>query len=135
MDENYKSLDERLIAMDNKMTAMAEHMQETDERVTKLEVTRPYIEKLLEDVAVSNKELGKSINGLQTFIGEMNVKIDSQGDKIEGLSRHIDSVDKKLQTIDEQGKFNIREFFKAKLPWIIALLGIGMAFAGQYFKF
>lgn len=135
MEEVFKSLDERVIALDNKITAMAEHLDETDRRVVKLESTRPYLEKILEDVAKSNKELSASMNGLQTFINDMNNKIDAQGHKIDTLSTRVDSMDNKIKTIDEQGKFNIREFFKKYLPWIICLLGLGIAYASKWMKF
>ena len=113
---------------------VADKVSELENRVTALEVSKPYMEKILEEVVTSNKELSKAIGSLQKFIGDMNAKIDNQGQKIEDLSAHIDSVDKKINIVEEKGKFDMIDWLKKNWPWILIVLGFGGHYVSQYVK-
>ena len=47
----------------------------------------------------------------------------------------IASLDKKVEAIEEKGKFDFIGYIKLNLPWVICILGLGVAYASNYFKF
>ena len=115
-----------------------------DERVTKMESTRPYLENLIERNVASNEKLADAIQQMQIAITEMNGKIDSQGESLSDMkkemsgkrtSARLEQVDKQIDSIKEKGKFDITAWIKQNFPWLIIIVGGAIAYFGQFFKF
>lgn len=107
---------------------LSEKVNDLEHRVTALEVSKPYMEEILKEVAESNKVLGNAIGGLQGVVNNLSSKIDAQGKK-------IDKLDEKVETIEDEHRFNIAEWVKKNWPWIVVVIGVGGLYASQYVKF
>lgn len=117
-----------------------------DERVTKMESTRPYLENLVERSVASNEKLADAIQQMQIAITEMNEKIDFQGESLSDMKKEmeesgkrtsvrLEQVDKQIDSIKEKGKFDITAWIKQNFPWLIIIVGGAIAYFGQFFKF
>lgn len=116
------------------------------ERVAELQSTRPFLRELVERNVASNEKLGETLHEVQISMAHMNEKMDIQAKAFEDLKAEmgeankktndkIASLDKKVEAIEEKGKFDFVEYIKSNLPWIICILGLGMAYVSQHFKF
>ena len=47
----------------------------------------------------------------------------------------VNTLKDKIETIDDKGKFDIREFFKKYFPWIVVVIGIGVYAVSNFVKF
>ena len=47
----------------------------------------------------------------------------------------LSTVESKVTTLEEAGKFDIRAYLKHNFPWVIVVLGTGVLYVSQYVKF
>ena len=47
----------------------------------------------------------------------------------------LSTVESKVTTLEEAGKFDIRAYLKHNFPWIVVVLGMGVLYVSQYVKF
>lgn len=77
---------------------------------------------------------------------KLNDKMDEQAKKIKEIKADFESANKataaklttvetKVATLEEKGKFDIWGYLKVNFPWIIAILGMGVLYASQFVKF
>ena len=134
-----------------------ERINDISTRLTRVETTQPMLQELMERNIASNERLGETLHEMQTSMALMNSKMDSQTDAFnermdaqaeafEGLKRDMEeagrkteegfqAVNDRVQGIEDKGKFDIYDYIKSKLPWIIVLLGAGSLVLSEYFKF
>lgn len=115
-------------------------------RMTSIESTRPYLQDLIERNISSQEKLSETMCSIQQAIIEMNTKIDTHGVKIQNIQedfekmRHnsaeqLETVKKKVNHLEDKGKFDMILFFRQYFPWIIVVLGLGISLLSQTVKF
>lgn len=105
-----------------------------DERVTRLESTRPYLEKLIERNIDSNEKLSNALSDMQGFMKSMNTKIDMQSDTIKEIKSDVIELDNKIARVEEKGKFDMMDYIRKNLPLIIVALSGFALYASAYVK-
>ena len=116
------------------------------ERVTEIEVTRPFLQEMIDRNIASNERLAETLNDVRLTMAHMNDKMDEQSATIKTMKKEfeesnrktnerIGEVNIKIESLEEKGKFDIISMLKVNFPWIVIILGLGIAYASQYFKF
>ena len=117
-----------------------------DQRITKIEATQPFLTELLEKNVKTNERLAETLQEIQISMVTMNSKIDSQAQALENMKHdfedagkktddRINSVAKKIEKIDGEGQFNIREFLKKNFLWLAITLGLSVAYLSTFISF
>lgn len=123
-----------------------DRLDEHDRRITVLESTRPFLQDLTERSIKSYDALSKTMQDVQLSMVKMNDKMDTQAESLRNLqdnmfagnkamSEKITIIENRVANIDEEGKFNIRTWFKTNWPWVLIVMGLGIMVASQYVKF
>ena len=123
-----------------------DRLDEHDRRITVLESTRPFLQELTERSIKSYDALSKTMQDVQLSMVKMNDKMDTQAESLRNLqdnmsagnkamSEKITIIENRVANIDEEGKFNIRTWFKTNWPWVLIVMGLGIMVASQYVKF
>lgn len=114
--------------------------------VSGLTATREFFKDMIERNIESNEKLSTTLLEVEKSMVSMNEKMDTQTKTIESMkvemeannkqvNERISNVKHQLDTVDNEGKFNIRTFAQKYLPWIIVALGVGIYVASTVVKF
>ena len=117
-----------------------------DQRVTKIEATQPFLTEILEKNVKTNERLAETLQEIRVSMVSMNDKIDAQATAIENMKHDLDEADKKtderiksvvqkVETINLEGQFNIREFLKKNFIWLAITVGLGVAYLSTFISF
>ena len=117
-----------------------------DQRVTKIEATQPFLTEILEKNVKTNERLAETLHEIRLSMVSMNDKIDAQATAIENMKHDLDEADKKtderiksvvqkVETINLEGQFNIREFLKKNFIWLAITVGLGVAYFSTFISF
>ena len=117
-----------------------------DQRVTKIEATQPFLTEILEKNVKTNERLAETLHEIRLSMVSMNDKIDAQATAIENMKHDFDEADKKtderiksvvqkVETINLEGQFNIREFWKKNFIWLAITVGLGVAYLSTFISF
>ncbi len=117
-----------------------------DQRVTKIEATQPFLTEILEKNVETNERLAETLHEIRLSMVTMNDKIDAQATAIENMKHDFDEADKKtderiksvvqkVETINLEGQFNIREFLKKNFIWLAITVGLGVAYLSTFISF
>ena len=117
-----------------------------DQRVTKIEATQPFLTEILEKNVKTNERLAETLHEIRISMVSMNDKIDAQATAIENMKHDFDEADKKtderiksvvqkVETINLEGQFNIREFLKKNFIWLAITVGLGVAYLSTFISF
>lgn len=117
-----------------------------DQRVTKIEATQPFLTEILEKNVETNERLAETLQEIRLSMVSMNDKIDAQATAIENMKHDFDEADKKtderiksvvqkVETINLEGQFNIREFLKKNFIWLAITVGLGVAYLSTFISF
>lgn len=117
-----------------------------DQRVTKIEATQPFLTEILEKNVETNERLAETLHEIRLSMVSMNDKIDAQATAIENMKHDFDEADKKtderiksvvqkVETINLEGQFNIREFLKKNFIWLAITVGLGVAYLSTFISF
>lgn len=117
-----------------------------DQRVTKIEATQPFLTEILEKNVKTNERLAETLQEIRLSMVSMNDKIDAQATAIENMKHDFDEADKKtderiksvvqkVETINLEGQFNIREFLKKNFIWLAITVGLGVAYLSTFISF
>lgn len=121
-------------------------LDDHDHRITQLESTRPFLQDLIQRSVKSNEVLTQTMQDVQMSMVKLNDKMDEQAREMKEMKADFEAANKttasklnaveiKVMTLDDAGKFNIREYLKHNFPWIVCILGMGVLYASQYVKF
>lgn len=121
-------------------------VENLDQRVTKIEATQPFLTEILEKNVATNERLAETLQDIQLSMVTMNSKIDSQAQALENMKHDFDeagkktderinSVMQKVETVNLEGQFNIREFIKKNFIWLALVLGLGIAYLSSFVSF
>ena len=117
-----------------------------DQRVTKIEATQPFLTEILEKNVTTNERLAETLQEIRLSMVSMNDKIDAQATAIENMKHDFDEADKKtderiksvvqkVEAINLEGQFNIREFLKKNFIWLAITVGLGVAYLSTFISF
>ena len=117
-----------------------------DQRVTKIEATQPFLTEILEKNVKTNERLAETLHEIRLSMVTMNDKIDAQATAIENMKHDLDEADKKtderiksvvqkVEAINLEGQFNIREFLKKNFIWLAITVGLGVAYLSTFISF
>ena len=117
-----------------------------DQRVTKIEATQPFLTEILEKNVETNERLAETLHEIRLSMVSMNDKIDALATAIENMKHDFDEADKKtderiksvvqkVETINLEGQFNIREFLKKNFIWLAITVGLGVAYLSTFINF
>ena len=117
-----------------------------DQRVTKIEATQPFLTEILEKNVKTNERLAETLHEIRLSMVSMNDKIDAQATAIENMKHDFDEADKKtderiksvvqkVEAINLEGQFNIREFLKKNFIWLAITVGLGVAYFSTFISF
>ena len=117
-----------------------------DQRVTKIEATQPFLTEILEKNVKTNERLAETLHEIRLSMVSMNDKIDAQATAIENMKHDLDEADKKtderiksvvqkVETINLEGQFNIREFLKKNFIWLAITVGLSVAYLSTFISF
>ena len=117
-----------------------------DQRVTKIEATQPFLTEILEQNVKTNECLAETLQEIRLSMVSMNDKIDAQATAIENMKHDFDEADKKtderiksvvqkVEAINLEGQFNIREFLKKNFIWLAITVGLGVAYFSTFISF
>lgn len=117
-----------------------------DQRVTKIEATQPFLTEILEKNVKTNERLAETLHEIRLSMVSMNDKIDVQATAIENMKHDFDEADRKtderiksvvqkVETINLEGQFNIREFLKKNFIWLAITVGLGVAYLSTFISF
>ena len=117
-----------------------------DQRVTKIEATQPFLTEILEKNVKTNERLAETLQEIRLSMVSMNDKIDAQATAIENMKHDFDEADRKtderiksvvqkVEAINLEGQFNIREFLKKNFIWLAITVGLGVAYFSTFISF
>lgn len=128
------------------INALFGEVAKLDQRVTKIEATQPFLTEILEKNVKTNERLAETLHEIRLSMVSMNDKIDAQATAIENMKHDFDEADKKtderiksvvqkVETINLEGQFNIREFLKKNFIWLAITVGLGVAYLSTFISF
>ena len=128
------------------INALFGEVAKLDQRVTKIEATQPFLTEILEKNVKTNERLAETLHEIRLSMVTMNDKIDAQATAIENMKHDFDEADKKtderiksvvqkVETINLEGQFNIREFLKKNFIWLAITVGLGVAYLSTFINF
>ena len=128
------------------INALFGEVAKLDQRVTKIEATQPFLTEILEKNVKTNERLAETLQEIRLSMVSMNYKIDAQATAIENMKHDLDEADKKtderiksvvqkVETINLEGQFNIREFLKKNFIWLAITVGLGVAYLSTFISF
>lgn len=128
------------------ISGVKEAVAELQKDVTEIKVTQPFLQEMLKRNTEANEKLVLTLHEVEKSMVSLNDKLDSQSQDITAIKQEMDdttnklndkiqSVEHHINAVDEEGKFNIRVFFKEYFPWIVVLIGVGINFLGNYISF
>ena len=128
------------------INALFGEVAKLDQRVTKIEATQPFLTEILEKNVKTNERLAETLQEIRLSMVSMNDKIDAQATAIENMKHDLDEADKKtderiksvvqkVETINLEGQFNIREFLKKNFIWLAITVGLSVAYLSTFISF
>ena len=128
------------------ITALFGEVAKLDQRVTKIEATQPFLTEILEKNVKTNERLAETLQEIRLSMVSMNDKIDAQATAIENMKHDFDEADRKtderiksvvqkVEAINLEGQFNIREFLKKNFIWLAITVGLGVAYLSTFISF
>lgn len=114
--------------------------------VNGLKESHNFIKEMIQRNTEVSEKLSDTLHEVEKSMVQMNQKMDAQTLTIDTMKKEMENSNKQLnerisnvkhqiEEVDNEGKFNIRTFFKNYLPWIIVVLGFGFFAVSKYIKF
>lgn len=121
-------------------------LDDHDHRITQLESTRPFLQDLIQRSVKSSELLTQTMQDVQMSMVKLNDKMDEQAREMKEMKADFEkankatadklsTVESKVTTLEEAGKFDIRDYLKHNFLWIVVVLGMGVLYVSQYVKF
>lgn len=124
------------------MELLEERVHELEEKVTRLDTEYPFLKESLDRNTKSYQELNKTLVSFKDTMMTMNLQMATMNNNIQTQKNALDKVvgdvevlKSRVESVDEKGKFDIREFFKKYFPWIVVLIGFGVFAVSNFVKF
>ena len=125
---------------------MKNNISHLQKDMAEIKATQPLLQKTLEKNIETQEKLSNTLHEVQLSLVSIVDKLKDQSEDIDDIKKEMDSnrniinnkisqVEDKLQSVDEEGKFNIRMFLKNYFPWIVVIVGIGANVISKYVKF
>ena len=131
---------------DEEIIAVKNTVGDLQKDVAEIKASQPFLQEMLQRNTEANEKLVATLHEVEKSIVSLNDKLDVQSNNIAAIKQEMDEtnnrfdskiqrVEDHIQSIDEEGKFNIRTFFKEYFPWIVVLVGVGINFISKIVSF
>lgn len=128
---------------DVEITEIKGNIASLQKDMAEIKAIQPLLKETLERNVSAYERLADTLHEIEKSMISLNDKIDSQSKDIEDIKKEMNeneykfnkklsNVEAKIHSVDDEGKFNIREFFKNYFPWIIILLGFGFNIISKF---
>lgn len=132
--------------VESEISKICVKLDDHDHRITRLESTRPFLQDLIQRSVKSNEILTQTMQDVQMSMVKLNDKMDEQARGMKEMKADFEkankatadklsTVESKVTTLEEVGKFDIWAYLKHNFPWIVVVLGMGILYASRYVKF
>lgn len=131
---------------ETEITEMKGNISSLQKDVMEIKATQPLLQKTLEKNIETQKKLSDTLHEVQLSLVSIVDQLNVQSRDINDIKKEMDenrttiyskisNVEERIDNVDEEGKFNIRDFIKQYFPWIIVIFGIGANLVAKYVKF
>lgn len=128
------------------ITEIKKAVSELEKDMTEIKTSQPFLREMLKRNTEANEKLVETLHEVDKSMIAINDKLDTQSKDIASIKQEMDEtqvkfdqkiykVEERLHTVDDEGKLNIRIFFRNYFPWIVVLLGAGANLLAHYFAF
>lgn len=125
--------------------AIYKRLNNIDKRLVEIESTRPFLKEMVDKNVSVSELLGETMQEVQYFMRALNKKMELQSTSIKEIREEfnilsdrtndkIDEVSKKIQLVEDKGKFDILQYIKNNWPLILVLIGLGGAYIAKFIK-
>lgn len=131
---------------ETEITKMKGNISSLQKDVMEIKATQPLLQKTLEKNIETQEKLSDTLHEVQLSLVSIVDQLNVQSRDINDIKKEMDenrttiyskisNVEERIDNVDEEGKFNIRNFIKQYFPWIIVIFGIGANLVAKYVKF
>lgn len=135
-----------LLDYEKEIDGVKQDISDLQKDVTEIKTIQPFLQNMLERNTESNEKLVETLHEVEKSMVSITNKLDIQsqdissikaemGEQIITFKNKISQVESKINSVDEEGKFNIRLFFRQYFPWIVVFIGIGASLIEKFVKF
>lgn len=112
-----------------------QRISKIEQDVTEVKTSQIFLKEMLERNTETNEKLVATLNQVEQSMVSINENLRVQSKEISTIKKELDNttnnfdkkismVENKIDSIDEDGKFNIRLFLKNYFPWIVVTVGM-----------
>lgn len=112
-----------------------QRISKIEQDVTEVKTSQIFLKEMLERNTETNEKLVATLNQVEQSMVSINENLRVQSKEISTIKKELDNttnnfdkkismVENKIDSIDEEGKFNIRLFLKNYFPWIVVTVGM-----------
>ena len=123
-----------------------ERISKMERDITEFKTTQTFLKEILERNTETNEKLVGTLNKVEQSMISINDNLQVQSKEISAIRKELDettnsfdkkiaSVESKVESIDDDGKFNIRLFLKNYFPWIVVTIGIAVNFLSKILSY
>lgn len=123
-----------------------ERISKMERDITEVKTTQTFLKEMLERNTETNEKLVGTLNKVEQSMISINDNLQVQSKEISAIRKELDettnsfdkkiaSVESKVESIDDDGKFNIRLFLKNYFPWIVVTIGIAVNFLSKILSY
>ena len=123
-----------------------ERISKMEKDITEVKTTQVFLKEMLERNTETNEKLVGTLNKVEQSMISINDNLQVQSKEISAIRKELDEttnsfdkkiahVESKVDSMDEEGKFNIRLFLKNYFPWIVVTVGIAVNFLSKVLSY
>ena len=123
-----------------------ERISKMERDITEVKTTQSFLKEMLERNTETNEKLVGTLSKVEQSMISINDNLQVQSKEISAIRKELDEttnsfdkkiafVERKVDAIDDDGKFNIRLFLKNYFPWIVVIIGIAINFLSKILSY
>lgn len=112
-----------------------QRISKIEQDVAEVKTSQSFLKEMLERNTKTNEKLVATLSQVEQSMVSINDNLRVQSKEISTIKKELDNttnnfdkkismVENKIDSIDEEGKFNIRLFLKNYFPWIVVTVGM-----------
>lgn len=112
-----------------------QRISKIEQDVAEVKTSQTFLKEMLERNTKTNEKLVATLSQVEQSMVSINDNLRVQSKEISTIKKELDNttnnfdkkismVENKIDSIDEEGKFNIRLFLKNYFPWIVVTVGM-----------
>ena len=117
------------------MEELEKRVGKVENRVTALETAKPYMEELMKRSIKAEENLSETMIEVKDAMIELKGQIKGQDERLSSMETKINTLNDKVDMVEDEGKFSIVGWLKKEWPWIVVVIGMGILYASKVVKF